>query len=411
MSKGSSSPKPASNIGIAKMLIVVLGVSILGVVGFRYLRNVAGFGADFTNVPKEYTLNYMPADFKMDIDEEDAIAILSNPERYRREFDQLVYQVNTSLLEHVARRMGLPDSAMTAIRAEYDNQHPYLRTLYYNDFIAARDTNSQLYETWYNNGGGSAVAALNEVASKYTCFLVTQIISSVIKTKEGTFFARGRGVDNPCSIASNEALQPFMKKLEDRAKIDDFSRSKGLLEEKVEKVIAELGTYELRDKKGISKQMQTKIWGMNVSSSDLEITAISILKVGFRLQDYFDISLNSKAGIVTITLPEPTVLSHEVYPKIDKLDIGWLREVKSINFNESFNTLREEFRREAIYEDNVMDKARKQAIELMNTMFSPLISSMSSKYQLRVKFKQGEKEAMPEWDESGKEEQAAKLKN
>ncbi len=393
------------------MMIIMLLLSIVGVAGYRYLRNVGGWGADFTNIPKEYTLNYIPADFKMDIDEEDALAILSNPQRYRKEFDQLVYQVNVSLLEHVARRMGLPDTALTKIRAEYENQHPYIRTLYYNDFIAAQDTNSQLYQTWYENGGGSAVAALNQVASKYTCFLVTQIISSVVKTKEGSFFARGRGVDNPCTIASNEALQPFLRNLEDRAKIEDFARSKNLLQEKIERVIAELATLEVQDKKGITKQMQTKFWGMNVSSSDLEITAISILKVGFKLNEYFDISLNSKAGIVTVTLPEPVILSHEVYPKIDKLDIGWLREVKSVNFNESFNTLREEFRREAIYEDNVYEKAKRQATELMNTMFSPLISSMSSKYQLRVKFKEGQKEQMPAWEDEEQEVEQASLKN
>lgn len=411
MSRSPGSPAPASRIGVAKMMIIMLLLSIVGVAGYRYLRNVGGWGADFTNIPKEYTLNYIPADFKMDIDEEDALAILSNPQRYRKEFDQLVYQVNVSLLEHVARRMGLPDTALTKIRAEYENQHPYIRTLYYNDFIAAQDTNSQLYQTWYENGGGSAVAALNQVASKYTCFLVTQIISSVVKTKEGSFFARGRGVDNPCTIASNEALQPFLRNLEDRAKIEDFARSKNLLQEKIERVIAELATLEVQDKKGITKQMQTKFWGMNVSSSDLEITAISILKVGFKLNEYFDISLNSKAGIVTVTLPEPVILSHEVYPKIDKLDIGWLREVKSVNFNESFNTLREEFRREAIYEDNVYEKAKRQATELMNTMFSPLISSMSSKYQLRVKFKEGQKEQMPAWEDEEQEVEQASLKN
>jgi hypothetical protein len=183
-----------------------------------------------------------------------------------------------------------------------------------------------------------------------------------------------------------EALGPLIKRMEERAAIEDFSRAEGLLQEKVEKVIAELATMEVRDKKGINKQLQTKIWGVNVSSSDLEITAISILKVGFRLNDYFDIRLNSKAGIVTITLPEPVILSHEVYPKIEKLDIGWLREVESVNFNESFNSLRKVFRQEAI-ESNIMNRSEQQAVELMNTMFGPLVKSINSRYELKVQFK------------------------
>jgi hypothetical protein len=154
----------------------------------------------------------------------------------------------------------------------------------------------------------------------------------------------------------------------------------------VEKVIAELATMEVRDKKGVSKQLQTKIWGVNVSSSDIEITAISILKVGFRLDDYFDIELNPKANIVTITLPEARILSHEVYPKIEKLDIGWLREVEMDNFNEGFNSLRKEFRREAI-ESNMLQRSEQQAVQLMNTMFGPLVKSINNKYELKVKFR------------------------
>ncbi len=66
--------------------------------------------------------------------------------------------------------------------------------------------------------------------------------------------------------------------------------------------------------------------------------------------------------------------------------IGWLREVKSINFNKSFEALRVEFRREA-NESDIFDESKKQVTELMNTMFTPLISSMNKRYNLRVIFK------------------------
>ena len=137
--------------------------------------------------------------------------------------------------------------------------------------------------------------------------------------------------------------------------------------------------------KGLNKTIQTKVWGYSVSSTDIEISAISILKVGFRMNDYFDINLDSQTGIVTITLPEPVILSHEVYPKFDKLDIGWLREVEDADINKAFNALRAEFRREALQSD-IMDKSREQAIELMNTMFIPILSSLNGRYQLKVQF-------------------------
>lgn len=372
----------ANKMGRALILLCLLALA--GIVIFRYYKNNPGTG--LLSAPKEYQLNYMPADYDLPIDIDDAIAIASNPQRYRREFDQMVFDINVSVLRHVGRRMGLKDSLQTAVIKEYEtNHHDYLKSLYYNDFIKLRDSTAAIYETWYENDNGSATRVFKEVTSKYTCYLVNQVLATVIPTKGGAVYAKGKTLDTPCGIALTEALGPMIARMEERAAIEDFGRARGLLQEKVERVIAELATMEVRDKKGLSKQMQTKIWGMNVSSTDLEITAISILKVGFKLDDYFDIKLNSKANIVTITLPEPVILSHEVYPKVEKLDIGWLREVESANFNEAFNSLRKEFRREAD-ESGIKDKSKQRVVELMNTMFGPLVKSMNGKYELKVVF-------------------------
>ncbi len=369
---------------VGRILILVCLIAIAVIIVTRHYKGRTG---TVLGPPQEIDFNYQLSDYELPVDPEDALAIASNPERYRREFDQMVYDINISVLEHVGTRMGLTDSLRQAVLREYEsNHHPYLKTLYFNDFVRLRDTTANLYETWYDNENGSATKALEEITSKYTCYLINQIMATVIPMQGGTAYAKGSGLETPCGIALNEALGPLLDRMDERAAIEDFSRSRGLLQEKVEKVIAELATMEVRDKKGINKQLQTKIWGVNVSSSDLEITAISILKVGFRLNDYFDVKLNPKANLVTITLPEPVILSHEVYPKIEKLDIGWLREVESVNFNESFNALRKEFRREAV-ESNMMSRSEQQAIELMNTMFGPIVKSINNRYELKVVFR------------------------
>ena len=79
------------------------------------------------------------------------------------------------------------------------------------------------------------------------------------------------------------------------------------------------------------------------------------------------------------------VLSHEVYPKVDKLDVGWLREVQNADFNQNFNILREEFRRGAISEE-VLERSRDQARNLMDMLFSPVISSLNQQYKLEIQF-------------------------
>ena len=384
---------PSGSRNTIRAFLLILALSLIGIIIYKKFVSPPGY----SNIPKELQVNYIPSDFNINIDEENALAILSNPHRYRKEFNDLVYDINLSILYHVANRMNLSDLDKGQIQAEYEKHHPYLRNLYFHDFVALKDTTSNLYQTWYDNEGSNAIDVLREVASKYTCFLVTQIITTLVPTKGGSIYAKGQSVDTPCGVAMQEALNPMLKRLEERAAIEDFSRSRGLLQEKVEKTIAELATMEVRDKKGLNKQMQTRVLGFAVSSSDIEVSAISILKVGFRLNDYFDINLNPKLGIVTITLPEPTILSHEVYPKIDRLDIGWMREVKSIDLNKNFNALRNEFRREAL-ESDIMDKARAQAIELMNTMFTPAIKGLNNRYNLRVQFRQGtgEQEFAPE---------------
>ncbi len=341
-------------------------------------------GADYTSTPKSIDLTYKPIDFKASINEEEALRILSNPQRNRTEFDDLIKDFNTQLLKHVAVRMGLSVGQQKQVLKEYDTHHKYLSQLYYNDIIALKDTTSNLYQSWYENESANAVDLLNEVASKYTCFFVNQILSNVLQTTNGRLEAKGNSVQTPCGVALTEALRPMINRLKDRAAITDFAKSKGLLREKVEKAIVELATMEVRDKKGLSKQLQTKVMGYAVSSTDFELTAISILKVGFKLDTYFELGLDGKSKTVTVYLPQPTILSHEVYPKVEKLDIGWLRELSSIDFNKNINVLREDFRSEALSSD-ILLKSKQRAAEVMTMMLGPMVKQMPG-YQLKVRF-------------------------
>lgn len=371
-----------SGLSRAQIIIVVLILGIMGVLGYKALRSNTG---SFLGKPAEYQLQYMPADFTVKIDPENALRYLQHPRRYRKEIDQLVYDINTDILNHVSNRMGLNDSLRVEVLREYERQHPELADLYYKDFMRLRDSTGAVYEVWYEEGGAKLIEVFEEVASSFTCFMVNKVIAAVVRTRNGNILAKGADVDNPCKIAVNEALRPMMARMEERAAIDDFSQSRGLFKEKVENVIGELATIEIRDKKGINKQLQTSIWGMNVSETDVEITAISILKVGFRLTDYFEVGLDESSKTVVITLPEPQILSHEVLPKIEKLDIGWMRELESVNINEGVNSLREAFRAEAL-ESDVMVRAKSQARELMSTMFSPIVRGIGDDYQIEVRF-------------------------
>ncbi len=373
-----------SSMSSGSVWVFVAMLIFAGAVFYRFFYNK---GENYTDVPQDVQITYVPADFVPHINEEEAVAILREPTKYKREFSDLIYNFNIQLLYHVAARMNLDEGIKAKIKTEYDKHHPYLRKLYFDDFVKLKDTTSVTYQSWYGNETANAVQMLNEVASKYTCFITNTIFLNLVKTDAGKMSLKGADVATPCGLAMKEALAPMLKRLEDRALIEDFSRKKGFLQAHVEKTISELATMEVRDKKGLSRQLTTKILGVDVSTTKVEISAISVLKVGFKLDNYLNISLDARNKRVIVTLPEPIILSHEVYPRVDKLDVGWIRQIENEDFNKNFNLLRDDFRKDALQSD-IMEKAKKQASSIMDLMIGPIVYGLNKNYKLMVQYKQ-----------------------
>jgi hypothetical protein len=213
-------------------------------------------------------------------------------------------------------------------------------------------------------------------------------VINLLKSDAGRLGIKGLNVDTPCGVAMSEGLKPLMKRLTERAAIDDFSKSRGMINERVERYITELATFEIKDKKGITETLNSKLLGYDVSTTEIEIVAISVAKLGFKLDQYFNVALNAKARRLEITLPPPTIVSHEVFPKMDKLDVGWWRGISPDNLNKNINALRVAFRQDALEEENI-DKAKVRAKEVMEMMFKPVLSKLGKDYKMTVSFKSG----------------------
>ncbi len=383
----SDAPGGSSSGAIfGKQILLLALVCIAGIIIYKTFFSGGSLSSIF-QTPKEVQLTYVPSDFQPNLNEEATLQILSQPDKYRKEFDELVYNFNLSLLYHVANRMNLPDSLKRRLEPEYRKHHDYLRTLYFNDFVALKDTTANLYETWYNDNSNQAVQLFNEVAGKYTCFFVTQIMATLLKATDGRLLARGKNVTDPCSIALQEGLKPMVDRLQTRAAIMDFSASRGLLKEKVRQGIAELGTYELRSRLGLDKTLSYKIFGISISETDIRVEAISVIKAGFKLDQQFDVTFSPKKGIVYITLPPPTILSHEVYPRVDKLDVGFLAGISGEEMNKNFNELRRQFRQDALDNEHVLEHAKARADTVMQLMLGPMVKSMGRSYKLQLRFR------------------------
>ena len=379
-----STPEGKGPIFGKQMLLMVL-VCVGAIIVYKTFFGDGAF-SNLLQTPKQVDLTYVPSDFQPNLNEETTLRILSDPAQYKKEFDDLVYNFNVSLLYHVANRMALPDSLKRQLEPEYRKQHEYLKSMYYNDFVALKDTTAGMYEVWYNDNSNQAVQIFNEVAGKYTCFFVTQILATLIKADNGRLMVKGKNVDTPCGIALSEGLRPLVDRLQKRAAILDFSASRGLLKEKVRKGIAELATYELRSRMGMDKTLQYKFLGFAISETDIQVEAISIVKSGFKLDQYFDVTFSPKKGEVYVTLPPPTILSHEVYPRVNKLDVGYLAGISGEEMNANFNELRRQFRQDAIENEHVLDKARNRADSVLQLIMGPMVKGMNRKYKLVVRY-------------------------
>ena len=364
---------------------IILFIAVFSLSLFLLFKLFGPRTGSYTSIPKEYQLTYVPSEFKASLDEEKALVILINPNRYQQEFNDLVYQVNLELLYHVSNRMGLSDLDKSKIKSEYEKHHDYIKGMYYNDLITLQDTNSLGYKRWYGTQMGDAVDYFNEICSKYTCFLVNLIITAIVYNEGGKIAAKGSKVETPCGIALTEGLRPMITRLQERAAIEDFSRSRDLIKERIDTTIAELATMQIEDNKALNRSLQTRIWGYPVSTTNIEISATSLVKVGFDLEKRFDLTVDTKNKLVNISLPAPEILSIEVYPRIDKMDIGWMRELKSEDLNKDMEALLDAFETDARNSD-VFTKARNQAVYLMETMLGPLVTSLGKNYRLRIEF-------------------------
>lgn len=370
--------------------ILFISVFVLGMLFLMRGCDTSGFGfgknkRDYTDIPEEFQLNYKPAEFKGEIDMDNAVAILTYPQRYQREFDQMVYEFNMSLIKHTTERMGLHDTIKTAARLEYEKQHPQIQAMYYNDFVSLQDSTARGYKSWYSTEITDAVAALEEVSSKYTCFMLNMVLYSVLNTAGGRMAGTGSKVETPCGVAITEGLRPTIRRMQELAAVEDFSRSKGHIHQRVESSIAELATREIKDTKALSRNLQTKIWGYAVSETAIEVSAVSYIKVGFNLSKIFDVQVDKNNKLVSITLPQPEILSMEVFPRYDKLDVGWWSKINPDDLNRDIKLLQDAFREDAL-KSNVFDNAKQEAGQLMNTMLGPLVASLGGQYRLSVDF-------------------------
>ena len=99
--------------------------------------------------------------------------------------------------------------------------------------------------------------------------------------------------------------------------------------------------------------------------------------------------MNQAQKEIIVELPAPTILSHDVSPRIDKLDIGIIEGLDNIELNENISKLRNAFI-ESSYTEDVRLMAKEKANETIRNFIAPLLSTLPGDYKVVLAFDESE---------------------
>lgn len=326
-------------------------------------------------------------DFKLiknfDKDIESNIEIISNPITNESKLFDLFRKINISIFNHICERINITGNIKNEIIKTYERKHRHLFNMFYDDLINSRENEPSLYDEWYEEYRYKSLTNFSECFKKNISFYISHVFATVIKTaKLPTIFNNGKRISLG-GIGLNEIFNPLIKKVKIQAAINDFSLAKGLLNLEVTKEISELCTYEIRDRKGLNKEIMAKILGIPFQKVVTEISAISIMKIGIDLNS--DIDFYIDGDLLVIELPEPKILTHEVYPKFDNFFLAWSGEFKVSHLNKMLNELRVEFRRVAL-ENNCFEISKTKTESIINQTLIKLLKKFNLVFKVKIRF-------------------------
>ena len=104
---------------LAPLKQLMLWVLVAAAAYFGYNLYTGNSNQQISSIPRAMQITYMPADFKINLNEGPALEVLGNPQKYKREFSDLIFQFNSALVTHVCNRMGLDENTRALCLEEY----------------------------------------------------------------------------------------------------------------------------------------------------------------------------------------------------------------------------------------------------------------------------------------------------
>jgi hypothetical protein len=314
----------------------------------------------------------------------------SNSDREFVKFSKVLNSINEGLLEYMSENFALSKNEQSLILKKFHKHSKTINRTAYDELT--RLNNSIVVpknETIYSRKTIDGVNNFDKILAKTACNTVGFFTKHLTENPYSEFFIKA-GAKEVCPYLLSYAIKPYILELKKRAIIEDYSISEIKIKEQISSQIAQLATAEVKTTtSGLHKIEKKVFWNTFTSTASVQYNSVATTKIGFDLMKKFGLEINNYDEEITITLPSPKVLSHEVDTKFRNLDNGLLVEINATEINRVNSSVRQTLLNDAWNNTNGYYDAMDNAEDLLKIMFSPISTSMPYPYSVILNFDNG----------------------
>lgn len=302
------------------------------------------------------------------------------------EFRSSVDEINRTALAELGRVYGLSEAEQRTILAEYDALSEGVVVSYFEGLQELRgDRTSFPSESVITFEAYDVASDFSQLLADRSCLLFNTVMAFSSSTStEGKLMLKGL-----CKLVARDLMKPVAEELKASALVRDLNATRFNLEQHTRDSIAELAVAEDHLTTTLDRVFQRKVmertWFEFQSEATLTIEGTGSIKAGFPLQDYFSVSIDHGRKVITVTLPEPEILSTDVSYRVLNDEDGFFVSVTPEKRTEALADLRRSLQRAAV-DRGLLEEAEKQAEKIISVLYSPITYLPDAPYRVEVGF-------------------------
>ncbi len=299
-------------------------------------------------------------------------------------FSEALYLIHKEATEFTLEELNLPHEIRSKVFRDLSQNKPELANYYLKELskiepyaITTWGEEQVLSYPYYTSVDKFAEVASANITFVLNTFLgfITHGVANKITLAAAT---------KPFQVILYQALLPIVEKLRNEALLLDHVNARIKIKKHLRKLIAQLATVE--DKFTSEDEIHpTRKFLIFTSRADILCHSTATVKAGFDLIKKFIVDIDTDLKIVKVYLPNPEILSFDVYTVYKSIEDGFLIDADETHLNELQSLIRRRLRQVAL-QSGILDSARKNAEEIVERILRPMMQTPYFNYKVRIYF-------------------------